>query len=134
MVIILGICFFSIICYIITLVFPSTRHSTFRAFCAEQLEGGEVGTDCNAEDDELTKANPDIVEEHCNRIILGLEAKDRIIKALPYIMKRALAENYCNSDRIRIRDTLRGVYFHVKYEGTVQKYLLQCIQDLSANS
>ena len=134
MAIILGICFFAIICYLVTLIIPSTRHGTFRAFCAEQLEGGETDIDCKAENDELTKADPDVIEEHCDRIILGLEAKDRIIKALPYIMKRALAEDFSNSDRIRIRDKLRSVYFHVKYEGTVQSYLLQCIQNISANS
>lgn len=128
---IIGVILFGVICYFIKIAFPTTQH---RKYYAEQFEGGEDEPSCfEVATDPLAQADPDAIEECCNRIICGQENHDHLTKALPFIMKKAKSPSFNSSDRTRIRNDLKRVYFNVTLDRLIKSYIYECIQDLSTN-
>ena len=128
---IIAIVLFGVVCYFIKIAFPTTQ---YHKHYAEQFEGGEEELSCfEVATEPIAQADPDAIEECCNRIICGQEKHDRLTKALPFIMKKAKSPSFSSSDRTRIRNDLKRVYFNVTLDRPIKTYLYECIQDLSAN-
>ena len=81
--------------------------------------------------DELIEANPDKIEAYCKKIISGEASYEDLSKALPYIKKQVTDDDYCSTDRIRIRDSLKSILFHAQLEHTAYINLRNIIMEIS---
>lgn len=96
-------------------------------------EGGEAINDDHVYGivDELAKADPDIIEDYCDKVAYGVSPYEDLAKALPLITTAVCNIDYSISDRTRIRNALKKVFFNVHLERTAQNNLFETIQRIS---
>jgi hypothetical protein len=81
--------------------------------------------------DELAKADPDFIDQYCDKVVLGVASYDDLSKALPLIKRIVVSPDYSATNRTRIRDSLKRVFFNVNLERTAQTDLYTIIQRIS---
>jgi hypothetical protein len=81
--------------------------------------------------DELAKADPNLIEDYCERVVHGCASYDQLSKALPLIKRIVVSRDYDPSARVRVRNSLKKVYFNVNLERTAQIDLYETIQRIS---
>ena len=82
--------------------------------------------------DELAKADPETIEAYCEKVVFGHGAGySDLAKALPTIQSIVTSPNFCSTDRTRIHDSLKRVFFNVELERTSQANLFETIQRIS---
>ena len=81
----------------------------------------------------LEKAEPDFVEGYCEQIKEGNADLETLSKAFPGMIRTMESIDYSQSDRTRIRDAIKGVYFHLvsKLERTAQEDLMNVIMRIT---
>jgi hypothetical protein len=81
--------------------------------------------------DELAKADPNLIEDYCERVVHGCASYDELSKALPLIKRIVVSRDYEPSARVRVRNSLKRLYFNVNLERTAQIDLYEVIQRIS---
>ena len=81
----------------------------------------------------LEKAEPDFVEGFCEQIKEGNADLETLTKAFPGMIRTMESIDYSQSDRTRIRDAIKGVYFHLvsKLERNAQEDLTNVIMRIA---
>lgn len=57
--------------------------------------------------DELAKADPNLIEDYCERVVHGCASYDELSKALPLIKRIVVSRDYEPSARVRVRNSLK---------------------------
>lgn len=80
---------------------------------------------------ELEEGNPDVIKDYCDNVINADENIGVLLDAMAKLKMNMSAHDFPAYDRVRIRDDLKRVFFHVRLDNAASGQLYEAIHAIS---